>query len=93
MQICTGLLAGQVQVSCVSARHPAHDLTSSSGFPAIVTKFYMETRPFLGVMKKSTYTYPMDQYDAVMAWLLKVGRASLPGTVPSDDALDYSRTQ
>ncbi|KAF4540670.1 FAD binding domain protein [Lasiodiplodia theobromae] len=42
------------------------------GFPAIVTKFYMETRPFLGVMKKSTYTYPMDQYDAVMAWLLKI---------------------
>lgn len=92
MRIYTGLPAGQVQVRYVNNQLPVHDLTSSIGFPAIVTKFYMETRPLLGVMKKSTYLYPMDQYDAVMAWLLKVIGTHPPRLVRANEALDYPGT-
>lgn len=44
----------------------------SSGFPAIVTAFYLKTRETFKAMKNSTFIYPLSEYKPVMDWVQKV---------------------
>ncbi|KAI9731403.1 MAG: hypothetical protein M1834_005309 [Cirrosporium novae-zelandiae] len=39
-------------------------------FPAIVTRFYLKTRPLLPVYKRCTYIWPITSYETVFKWLL-----------------------
>ncbi|KAJ4037781.1 hypothetical protein NW761_006237 [Fusarium oxysporum] len=42
------------------------------GFPAIVTRFYLRTRPRHPVLSLTSYAWPVSLYDQVMPWLLEV---------------------
>ncbi|RYP42589.1 hypothetical protein DL767_000113 [Monosporascus sp. MG133] len=42
---------------------------SGPEFPAIVTRFYLKTRPLLPVCKRSRYVWPAIVYEEVFAWL------------------------
>jgi hypothetical protein len=75
-QICCGALGELGQASC----HPLLEysqLLTSQGFPAIVTRFYLKTRRRPAVMFRSTYIYPISQYETVMDWITKVLEYSL----------------
>nr|QGV56752.1 JtmO [Epichloe sp. LpTG-4] len=50
-------------------------------FPAIVTRFYLETRP-MPVCNRSTYIWPATMYDQVFPWLDRVS-SSCPCPQPS----------
>ncbi|VUC31295.1 unnamed protein product [Clonostachys rosea] len=51
---------------------------SGPGFPAIVTKFFLKTRPSSPVHRRSMLVYPIAAYDVVMKWFLKVGSDTMP---------------
>ncbi|KAI1075206.1 FAD binding domain protein [Whalleya microplaca] len=38
-------------------------------FPAIVTRFYLKTRPLLPVYKQSRYVWPVIMYERIFSWL------------------------
>ena len=68
------------------------------GFPALVTRFYLRTYPKPPVMMQDTWTFPLDQAGALLAWLHEilpnlhmsvepvVAATRLPG-VPLDDGV------
>ncbi|KAK9779963.1 putative FAD-binding PCMH-type domain-containing protein [Seiridium cardinale] len=41
------------------------------GFPAVITKFHLRTRPLLQ-MFDSTYVYPISQYKKILQWVIDV---------------------
>ncbi|OHE94282.1 hypothetical protein CORC01_10442 [Colletotrichum orchidophilum] len=41
------------------------------GFPAIVTRFHLRTRPLTG-MFQSLYFYPLDRFEEILNWVIKV---------------------
>lgn len=41
-------------------------------FPAIVTKFHLNTRPLLSTVKRCTYIWPSVCYEMVFKWVLEV---------------------
>jgi FAD/FMN-containing dehydrogenase len=43
---------------------------SGPGFPAIVTRFHLNTREFCTAMHRSIYVYPLSEYDNVMKWIV-----------------------
>jgi hypothetical protein len=45
---------------------------SGPGCPAIVTRFYLNTRLAYSAMYSSTYVYPVSEYKTVMDWVVKV---------------------
>jgi FAD/FMN-containing dehydrogenase len=42
------------------------------GFPGLVTRFHVQTKPLPNVMKSSLYIYKLSHYQAVFDWALKV---------------------
>ena len=44
---------------------------SGPGFPAIVTRFYLNTRKLYTAMHRSIYVYPLSEYDHVMKWMVE----------------------
>lgn len=42
------------------------------GFPAIVTRFYLRTRPMPSGMHISLFQYPLSEYAAVLQWVIDV---------------------
>lgn len=42
------------------------------GFPGLVTRFHLQTKPLPKVMKSSLYIYKMSHYQIVFDWALKV---------------------
>ncbi len=42
------------------------------GFPAIITRFYLKTRPYLPAFKKQLFFWPISEYDAAMKWVVEV---------------------
>ncbi|OAX82496.1 hypothetical protein ACJ72_03151 [Emergomyces africanus] len=42
------------------------------GFPGIVTRFHLQTRPAPKVMRSSRYVYAMKDYTAAFSWILQV---------------------
>lgn len=54
-----------------SANQTGFLLRLSTGFPAIVTRFYLMTRP-LPQMYENTYIWRMSQYREVLQWILDV---------------------
>ena len=57
-------------------------LQTSSGFPAIVTGFYLETREAFKAMKNSIFIYPLSEYKVVMDWVQKVRLLPTISTIP-----------
>jgi FAD/FMN-containing dehydrogenase len=51
---------------------------SGPGFFAIVTRFHLLTREIPVGMLANTYVWDMDEYDAVMPWLLETSRIADP---------------
>ncbi|KFY74089.1 hypothetical protein V499_05871 [Pseudogymnoascus sp. VKM F-103] len=49
------------------------------GFPAIVTRFYLNVRPKPATMYRSTFIYPISEYKIVMDWVIKASPTSDPG--------------
>lgn len=47
-------------------------LTATSGFPAIVTRFYLKTMAAFPVHLNSAYVYPISEFDALKTWMNKV---------------------
>ncbi|KAK6223816.1 hypothetical protein QIS74_03760 [Colletotrichum tabaci] len=47
------------------------------GFPAIVTRFYLRTRPLTG-MFQSLYFYSLDRFDEILNWVIKVSPKASP---------------
>lgn len=47
------------------------------GFPAIVTRFYLMTRP-LPELYQSIYIYPISEYRKVLQWVIDVGLFYIP---------------
>lgn len=47
-------------------------LTTRTGFPAIVTRFYLQTRPRPKIMMTSGYVYPTSEYRKAMGWITDV---------------------
>lgn len=45
---------------------------SGPGFPAIVTRFHLLTRPLATAMCQSLYLWPIEQYAAVLQWVVDV---------------------
>lgn len=43
-----------------------------TGFPAIITRFYLRVRAGSEVMLKSIFIYPVSEYKIVMDWITKV---------------------
>ena len=42
------------------------------GFPAIVTRFYLRTRPLPSGMHVSLYFYPLSEFATVLQWVIDV---------------------
>ncbi|KAJ9132172.1 FAD binding domain protein [Pleurostoma richardsiae] len=63
------------------------------GFPAIVTRFYLATRP-VREMYQSLYFYPMSEYRTVLQWVIDLSPTADPDTeivavaqyLPDDDS-------
>ena len=51
---------------------PEYTYLRVTGFPAIVTRFYLKTRKRPAVMYRSTFIYPISRYKTVMDWITKV---------------------
>ncbi|TQN69593.1 6-hydroxy-D-nicotine oxidase, partial [Colletotrichum shisoi] len=47
------------------------------GFPAVVTRFYLRTRPLAG-MFQSLYFYSLDRFDEILNWVIKVSPKASP---------------
>ncbi|WYZ37941.1 hypothetical protein EsH8_II_001447 [Colletotrichum jinshuiense] len=47
------------------------------GFPAIVTRFHLRTRPLTG-MYQSLYFYPLDRFEEILNWVIKVSPTASP---------------
>ncbi|GKT57872.1 FAD binding domain protein [Colletotrichum tofieldiae] len=47
------------------------------GFPAIVTRFHLRTRPLTG-MFQSLYFYPLDRFEEILNWVIKVSPKASP---------------
>ncbi|GKT46374.1 6-hydroxy-D-nicotine oxidase [Colletotrichum spaethianum] len=47
------------------------------GFPAIVTRFHLRTRPLTG-MFQSLYFYPLDRFEEILNWVIKVCPTAAP---------------
>lgn len=43
------------------------------GFPAIVTRFHIRTRPRPKIMRVTLYVYPLERYRESFQWALDVG--------------------
>jgi hypothetical protein len=65
----------------VSVIHGTVLLTPSSGFPAIVTRFYLQTLPKFTHMRSSAYIYEKKDYRTAFQWILDV-RPHLPRPSP-----------
>ncbi|KAF7558470.1 hypothetical protein G7046_g5683 [Stylonectria norvegica] len=48
------------------------------GFPAVVTRFRLKTRPLEGVYQ-SVYLYPASEYHTVLQWVIDTSETSHPG--------------
>jgi FAD/FMN-containing dehydrogenase len=42
------------------------------GFPGIITRFHLQTRPASKVMRSSAYIYPVSEYKKAFDWVLQV---------------------
>ncbi|RVX71684.1 hypothetical protein B0A52_03868 [Exophiala mesophila] len=42
------------------------------GFPGVITRFHLQTRPLTKVMRSSLYIYPTDRYRSVFEWVLEL---------------------
>lgn len=42
------------------------------GFPGVITRYHLQTRPLVKVMRSSLYVYPTTKYRAAFEWVLKV---------------------
>jgi hypothetical protein len=47
-------------------------LTATPGFPAIVTRFYLQTLPKFTHMRSSAYIYEKKDYRKAFQWILDV---------------------
>ncbi|CAH0051861.1 unnamed protein product [Clonostachys solani] len=45
---------------------------SGPGFPGVVTRFHLKTRPLSKAMRSSTYVYPVEAYREVFEWILQL---------------------
>ncbi len=81
--ICSGLLVDPDLVSDNLTFEPIFNalLTPSSGFPAIVTRFYLQTLPKFTHMRSSAYIYEKKDYRKAFQWILDVSLPFAP-TVP-----------
>ncbi|TEA21066.1 6-hydroxy-D-nicotine oxidase [Colletotrichum sidae] len=52
---------------------------SGPGFPAIVTRFHLRTRP-LTAMYQSLYFYPLDRFEEILNWVIKISPTASPTT-------------
>lgn len=56
-----------------------------SGFPAIVTRFYLLTRP-AQQMYQSLYVYPISEYKKVLEWVIDVSLDALCPQQPQSES-------
>lgn len=54
---------------------------NNAGFPAIVTRFHLKTRP-LGQMFQSIYFWPISEYREVLQWVIDVSASPPPSLIP-----------
>jgi FAD/FMN-containing dehydrogenase len=52
------------------------------GFPGVVTRFHLETRPAPQVIRSSAYIYPVSRYNEAFEWVLKVGSSTFDLKTP-----------
>ncbi|KAL0941866.1 uncharacterized protein CTRU02_204629 [Colletotrichum truncatum] len=52
---------------------------SGPGFPAIVTRFHLRTRPLTG-MYQSLYFYSLDRFEEILNWVIKICPTASPTT-------------
>ncbi|KAF9876298.1 FAD binding domain-containing protein [Colletotrichum karsti] len=52
---------------------------SGPGFPAIVTRFHLRTRPLTG-MYQSLYFYSLDRFEEILNWVIKICPTAAPTT-------------
>ena len=60
------------------------------GFPGLVTRFHLQTKPLPKVMKSSLYIYKLSQYQAVFDWALKVRDNQLLYSYPNNSLCNKS---
>jgi hypothetical protein len=72
IQICCGVLEEPDPVSPYETSSLSGSYLREVGFPAIVTRFYLKTRPRPPFMYRSTFIYPICRYKSVMDWITKV---------------------
>ncbi|CVL12403.1 hypothetical protein FPRO06_04806 [Fusarium proliferatum] len=53
---------------------------SGPGFPAVVTRFYLQTIPAFNHMRSSVYIYEKKDYEAAFSWVLKLAPTFDEGT-------------
>ena len=62
-------------VALVLVKFPSlwpHAMLTCTGFPGIVTRFYLQSRPSYSHMRSSAYSYPKSDYRKAMDWVLGV---------------------
>jgi hypothetical protein len=52
-------------------------LLHGTGFPAVVTRFYLQTIPAFTHVRTSVYIYEKKDYEAAFSWVLKVRSESI----------------
>ena len=50
----------------------SHAMLTCTGFPGVVTRFYLQSRPSFSHMRSSAYSYPKSDYRKAMDWVLSV---------------------
>lgn len=72
MKTCSGLLAGQVLVSLKWLSIISPRLTRHAGFPAIVTRFYLQTKRLPTHVRSSAYIFPKALFKTALNWITSI---------------------